>query len=300
MAALHDIITKGSADRSVTLRCLDATTGAPKTDVVYNSAGIDLWYRREGSDRVAVTEATLADLEAAHTDGGFLHVSDGEYRLDLPDAAFASGANHVDFGGTVTGGVFIGGRVRLVDVNLETADSAGVTTLLSRLSATRAGYLDNLSAGAVALASTFSGITSLAQWLGLIACKQTGDATARTELRATGAGSGTFDETTDSQEALRERGDAAWVTATGFSTLDASGVQAAALAALTAYDPPTKGELDGAVAPLATASDLTAVKAKTDQFAFSNGAVDANVARVNDIELAGTGAVGVDEWRAAA
>ena len=32
-------------------------------------------------------------------------------------------------------------------------DLAGVTTLLSRLSATRAGYLDNLSAGAVALAS---------------------------------------------------------------------------------------------------------------------------------------------------
>lgn len=34
------------------------------------------------------------------------------------------------------------------------SDSSGVTTLLSRLSAARAGYLDNLSAGAVALAST--------------------------------------------------------------------------------------------------------------------------------------------------
>ncbi len=32
-------------------------------------------------------------------------------------------------------------------------DGAGVTTLLARLTATRAGYLDNLSAGAVALAS---------------------------------------------------------------------------------------------------------------------------------------------------
>jgi hypothetical protein len=56
----------------------------------------------------------------------------------------------------------------------------------------------------------FTGITSLAEWLGLIAGKQTGDATARTELRATGAGSGTFDETADSQEATRDRGDAAW------------------------------------------------------------------------------------------
>lgn len=103
------------------------------------------------------------------------------------------------------------------------SDSSGVTTLLSRLSALRAGYLDNLSAGAVALASSlstlqtdvttllsritstlFSGITSLAQWLGLIAGKQTGNSTARTEIRATGAGSGTFDEASDSQEAIRD------------------------------------------------------------------------------------------------
>lgn len=63
--------------------------------------------------------------------------------------------------------------------------------------------------------SLFSGITSLAQWLGLIAGKQTGNTTARTELRATGGGSGTFDETTDSIEAIRDRGDAAWVTGGG-------------------------------------------------------------------------------------
>jgi hypothetical protein len=50
----------------------------------------------------------------------------------------------------------------------------------------------------------FSGITSLAQWLGLLAGKQSGNATARTEVRATGAGSGTFDETTDSLEAVRD------------------------------------------------------------------------------------------------
>jgi hypothetical protein len=120
------------------------------------------------------------------------------------------------------------------------SDSSGTTTLLSRLSATRAGYLDNLSAGAVATASAltavagdvttllgritsslFSGITSLAQWLGLLAGKQTGNSTARTEIRATGAGSGTFDETTDSQEAIRDRGDAAWVSPAAATVADA-------------------------------------------------------------------------------
>jgi len=53
-------------------------------------------------------------------------------------------------------------------------------------------------------ATLFSGITSLAQWLGLMAGKQTGNTTARTELRATGNGSGTFSEVTDSLEAMSE------------------------------------------------------------------------------------------------
>lgn len=70
-----------------------------------------------------------------------------------------------------------------------------------------------------------TGITSLAQWLGLLAGKQTGNSTALTEIKATGAGSGTYDPTTDSQEAIRDRGDAAWITATGFSTLDAAGIR---------------------------------------------------------------------------
>jgi hypothetical protein len=77
-------------------------------------------------------------------------------------------------------------------------------------------------------ATLFAGVTSLAQWLGLIAGKQTGNSTARTELRATGAGSGTFDETTDSVEALRDRGDAAWVTATSVTVSDKTGFKLAA------------------------------------------------------------------------
>lgn len=112
------------------------------------------------------------------------------------------------------------------------SDTSGTTTLLSRLTATRAGYLDNLSAGAVATASAlaslagkFTGITSVAEWLGLIAGKQVGDATARTEIRATGAGSGTFDETTDSIEAIRDRGDASWITGGGGGITQSLNVQ---------------------------------------------------------------------------
>jgi hypothetical protein len=113
--------------------------------------------------------------------------------------------------GHTTSGTF--GEQLKTDVDAILADT---TTLLSRITS-----------------SLFSGITSMAQWLGLIAGKQTGNSTARTELRATGAGSGTFDETTDSQEAIRDRGDAAWTTATGFSTHSAADVWAVATRTVT-------------------------------------------------------------------
>ncbi len=70
---------------------------------------------------------------------------------------------------------------------VQVADSAGVTTLLSRITST-----------------LFSGITQLSHWLGAIAGKQAANATAQTEIRASGAGSGTYDATTDSQEAIRD------------------------------------------------------------------------------------------------
>lgn len=159
------------------------------------------------------------------------------------------------------------------------SDSSGVTTLLSRVPS-----------------GIFTGITSLAQWLGLLAGKQSGNSTARTELRATGAGSGSFDETTDSLEAVRDNVGtngaalslAKTTNITGFNDLNAAGVRSAVgLAsanldtqldalptaveintevdtALADYDAPTKAELDAAVAPLATTADLATVAGYVD------------------------------------
>jgi hypothetical protein len=67
------------------------------------------------------------------------------------------------------------------------SDSSGVTTLLSRLPA-----------------GLFTGLTNFAHWLGALAGKQAANSTAQTEIRASGAGSGTYDATTDSQEAIRD------------------------------------------------------------------------------------------------
>ena len=119
MANLLDIVKKDSIDRSVTIRIIDSTTGLPETGVGFGD--ITLWYRREGGLKVAVTAVDLATpaLDDPHLDDGFLHISDGEYRLDLSDTACATGANYVDIGGSVTGMIIIGGRVRLVDNMLE-------------------------------------------------------------------------------------------------------------------------------------------------------------------------------------
>ena len=90
------------------------------------------------------------------------------------------------------------------------SDSSGVTTLLSRLSATRAGYLDNLSAGAVALeASVQSVLSKLLKYFQLALRKDSAIATDNaTELTAInadgGSGGGAFANTTDAQEAIRD------------------------------------------------------------------------------------------------
>ena len=149
MAALLDIVKKGSTDRSVTIRIIDSGDGTPETGVVYNTEGIDLWYRREGATVTAITEVTQT-VSGAHSDGGVVHIGTGEYRLDLPDAAFATGAQYVDVGGTVTGMIVIGGRVRLVDVDLEDTVRAGLTALPNAAAAATGGlYIRGTGAGAI-------------------------------------------------------------------------------------------------------------------------------------------------------
>jgi len=90
-----------------------------------------------------------------------------------------------------------------------------------------------ITAGSIGkrLLDVFSGITSLASWLGAIAGK-TADSSTQTEIRATTAGA-SYTITTDSLEAIRDRGDASWITATGFSTHTAADVWAVGTRALT-------------------------------------------------------------------
>jgi len=122
-------IKGGSTDVSVVLRIVDSTDGTPETGVVFNSAGIDLWYRRELAASTDITEVTLAALTTAHSDGGFLHINDGWYRLDLPDAAVAAGVAGVQIGGTVTGMVVLAPYIEIVAYDPSDAVRLGLTAL---------------------------------------------------------------------------------------------------------------------------------------------------------------------------
>lgn len=162
---LQDIVAVGTTSyRGAVLRVIDSTDGTPETGVAYNTSGIDLWYRKVGGARTAITEATLAAVDSAYSSGGFIHISDGYCRLDLPNAALDT-EGYVDFGGTATGMVMIGGRIKVgpppvnaiqVSGTTLTARDIGASVLLSN--GTGTGQI-SLSSGAVLLQATQTGVT---------------------------------------------------------------------------------------------------------------------------------------------
>lgn len=107
-------IRAGSIDQSVEIRIV-GSDGLPNESVNAAAAGLSLWYRRQGAAKVAISPSDLGSLAAAHSDGGLLHIDDGYYRLDVPDAALVDGASHVLIGGTADGLIIIGTRCQITD-----------------------------------------------------------------------------------------------------------------------------------------------------------------------------------------
>ena len=185
-----------------------------ETAIAYNAAGMSLaWHfvTTAGSYTVtSVTPTTAGDHDWTNQGGA-------KYTLEIPASGGTINNDTEGFGwfeGTITGVLpFRGPTITFRAAALNDALCDGGDNL--DVNVVELGGATQSATDLTSLAGKFTGITSVAEWLGLIAGKQTGDATARTEIRATGAGAGTFDETTDSQEALRDRGDAAWTTGGG-------------------------------------------------------------------------------------
>jgi len=90
-------IQAGATSVSVNVFIQDSssTTGAGLTGLAFNSAGLTAYYALPRAAPVAIALATLAAVTSAYSSGGFKELDSsnmpGWYRLDIPDAALASG-----------------------------------------------------------------------------------------------------------------------------------------------------------------------------------------------------------------
>jgi hypothetical protein len=143
----------------------------------------------------------------------------------LPSKSYLTGTNNSDGDVQIDEATGTVARVTLVDTcttnsdmrgtdgaNMVAPDNAGIAAIKAKT--------DNLpvqpaSQGSVdAIATILAGITSLAKWLRAFVRKDTPDSTALSEINS---GGGAYSAATDSQEAIRDRGDAAWITGAGGS-----------------------------------------------------------------------------------
>lgn len=92
-------IVKGSVDQTVYFKLRQTSDGLAITGLEHDSGGAVCSYTRNRAVAVPITLAALVDPDSAHSDGGFQEVhatnAKGLYRLDLPDAAVASGVDSV-------------------------------------------------------------------------------------------------------------------------------------------------------------------------------------------------------------
>jgi hypothetical protein len=132
----------GATDQSVYLSFIDESTGVPTAALAYNEAGIDLEYVRSGAAAVDITEATQT-ANGAHSDGGFISVGHGRYRLDLPDAAVAAGVPQVTVQGVITGYILLPCAVALSPA--ATVTLSGVAGAHYPLGIIDAGTLQSIS-----------------------------------------------------------------------------------------------------------------------------------------------------------
>jgi hypothetical protein len=290
-------VLAGSTDVTTYFKLRLAADGTAATGLTITD--LDLQYVRSGATPAAKVDATaLAAANSAHGDNQAIEVDATDqpalYRVDWPDAAFASGVREVIL--TVKHASIFTEELRVnltpVHSNLmqvgsdaqsatdlkDFADAGydpatnkvqGVVlvdtvTTLTNLPAITANWLT--AAGTAADFGTEIGAAVLSAlgtgtWATAIPWNASWDAEVQSEaedaivahrldellnadsdidgaapptvgsvfheLMSKTAGSFTFDQTTDSLEAVRDRGDAAWITATGFSTLDAAGIRTA-------------------------------------------------------------------------
>ena len=91
------IVIPGTTDVTTYFKLVDPTTGAPETGLTITD--LDVTYVRDRAAAVKSDATALGSVTAAHTDNAAIEVdptnAPGLYRVDWPDAAFATGSDRV-------------------------------------------------------------------------------------------------------------------------------------------------------------------------------------------------------------
>ena len=160
-------IKQGATDQTVYIFVQDSseTTGVGLTGLVHNTASLTAYYVRNRGSATQITLATLAAANSAHSDGGFKEVDatnmPGIYRLDLPDAACASGADEVIvFLKGATDMAPVAKEILLTAVDLQDGVRMGMTAL-PNAAADAAGGLPISDAGGLDLDGMNTNVSSI-------------------------------------------------------------------------------------------------------------------------------------------
>lgn len=104
----------GATDVTVYVRGFTASTGLPYTAGTHSTSGLAIQQIRNRAAAVSITPVTQT-AAGAHSDGGFVHIGGGAYRVDVTDATVASGADSVQIVVSgVTDVVFTVARIDIV------------------------------------------------------------------------------------------------------------------------------------------------------------------------------------------
>jgi len=129
-------VRAGSTGVSIDVVLRD-TAGAEVTGKVHTD--ITAYYWRQGGSPTSIAAATLAAINSAWSSGGFKEADatnmPGSYRLDVPDAAFASGAEWVEINVKVSGAMVHKERFFITTDAVQSGDAYAMAV-------TVAGYVD--------------------------------------------------------------------------------------------------------------------------------------------------------------
>lgn len=152
----------GTTSRSLYFRLRDSTSGQEKTGLTSASAGATASYTRERGSPTAIALSALASPADPYSVGGFIEVSSslapGLYRVDPPNAAFASGVPFV-----IASLKFSGVIAESVLVRLETsASTAGAGAISWTITVTNCDTLLPLEDAEVWVSTDIAGTNVVA------------------------------------------------------------------------------------------------------------------------------------------